>query len=117
MTRGLVLSIKTSEYVVAAKAIGASHARILVRAILPNCLGPLVVLATLDFGNAILVFAGLSFLGLGPSPDTPEWGRMIADSIEYTDQWWISTYPGIAIFSVVIALNFIGDGLRDILDL
>jgi peptide/nickel transport system permease protein len=76
----------------------------------------LIVLATLDLGNAILIFAGLSFLGLGPAPETPEWGRMIADSIEFADQWWMSLFPGLAIFSVVMALNFIGDGLRDALD-
>ena len=63
-----------------------------------------------------MIFAGLSFLGLGPAPETPEWGRMIADGIQFSDQWWISAYPGVAIFSVVMALNFIGDGLRDALD-
>jgi len=75
-----------------------------------------MVLATLDFGNAILLFAGLSFLGLGPAPETPEWGRMIADGIEYADQWWVSGFPGAAIFSLLMALNFVGDGLRDWLD-
>src|SRR5258708_31586634 len=116
MTRSLVISIKPSEYVDAARAIGAPGHWILLRTIMPNCVGPLIVLATIDLGNAILGFAGLSFLGLGPSPDTPEWGRMIADGIEYSDQWWISAFPGLAIFSVVMALNFIGDGLRDLLD-
>lgn len=114
--RGLVLSVKTFEYVEAARAIGSSHVRILTTTILPNCLGPLIVLATLDLGNAILIFAGLSFLGLGPPPETPEWGRMIADGIEYSDQWWVSGFPGVAIFTSVMALNFIGDGLRDALD-
>jgi peptide/nickel transport system permease protein len=114
--RSLVLSVKNLEYVEATRAIGSSGAYILTRTILPNCLGPLIVLATLDLGNAILIFAGLSFLGLGPPPETPEWGRMVADGIHYTDQWWISAYPGLAIFSVVMALNFIGDGLRDALD-
>jgi peptide/nickel transport system permease protein len=116
VTRGLVLSVKPNEYVEASRVIGSSNWRILVNTILPNCVGPLIVLATLDLGNAILIFAGLSFLGLGPSPDTPEWGRMIADGIDYADQWWISAFPGLAIFSVVMALNFIGDGLRDLLD-
>lgn len=74
VTRGLVLSIKPKEYVQAAHAIGCQHSRILLRTILPNCVGPLIVLTTIELGNAILVFAGLSFLGLGPSPDTPEWG-------------------------------------------
>ncbi len=114
--RGLVLSIKHLDYVDASRAIGSTHRHILIRTILPNCLGPLIVLATLDLGNAILIFAGLSFLGLGPAPETPEWGRMIADGIEYSDQWWVSAYPGLAIFTVVMALNFVGDGLRDALD-
>ncbi len=114
--RGLVLSVKNNEYVEAARAVGAKDRYILMRTILPNCLGPLIVLATLDLGNAILIFAGLSFLGLGPAPETPEWGRMIADGIDYADQWWVSASPGLAIFSVVMALNFVGDGLRDALD-
>ena len=116
VTRGLVLSIKQNEFVEAAHAIGASPLRILVRTILPNCLGPLVVLATFDLGNAILLFAGLSFLGLGAAPEVPEWGRLIADGTEYADQWWVSAFPGLAIFITVMALNFIGDGLRDALD-
>ncbi len=116
VTRGLVLQVKTSEFVEAAHAIGSPHWRILLRTILPNCAGSLIVLATLDFGNAILLFAGLSFLGLGPAPETPEWGRMIADGIEYSDQWWVSGFPGAAIFSLLIALSFLGDGLRDWLD-
>ncbi|HLY25064.1 MAG TPA: ABC transporter permease [Aggregatilineales bacterium] len=116
VTRGLVLSVKQNEYVEASRAIGASHFRILFRTILPNCLGPLIVLATIDLGNAILLFAGLSFLGLGPAPEVPEWGRLIADGIQYSDQWWVSAFPGLAIFSSVMALNFIGDGLRDVLD-
>ncbi len=116
VTRGLVLTVKRSEYVEAARSIGSPHWRILLQTILPNCLGSLVILATLDFGNAILLFAGLSFLGLGPAPETAEWGRMIADGIEYADQWWVSAFPGLAIFTTVVALNFIGDGLRDWLD-
>jgi peptide/nickel transport system permease protein len=116
VTRGLVLSVKQNEYVEAAYAIGASPYRVLLRTILPNCLGPLIVLATIDLGNAILLFAGLSFLGLGPAPEVPEWGRLVADGIQYSDQWWISAFPGLAIFSAVMALNFIGDGLRDALD-
>jgi peptide/nickel transport system permease protein len=114
--RGLVLSIRHNEYVEAAHAVGATHSYTLLRTILPNCVGPLIVLATIDLGNAILIFAGLSFLGLGPAPETPEWGRLVADGIDYADQWWVSGFPGLAIFSVVMALNFIGDGLRDTLD-
>jgi ABC-type dipeptide/oligopeptide/nickel transport system permease subunit len=116
VTRGLVLSIKHNEYVEATRSIGATHGYILLRTILPNALGSLIVLATIDLGNAILVFAGLSFLGLGPAPETPEWGRMVADGISYADQWWVSAFPGLAIFTVVMALNFMGDGLRDALD-
>jgi peptide/nickel transport system permease protein len=116
VTRGLVLSLKHNEYVEATRSIGATHGYILLRTILPNALGSLIVLATIDLGNAILVFAGLSFLGLGPAPETPEWGRMVADGLSFSDQWWVSAFPGLAIFTVVMALNFMGDGLRDALD-
>jgi peptide/nickel transport system permease protein len=116
IVRGLVVSVKSNEYVEAARAIGASRLHILLRTILPNCLAPAVVMATLDMGNAILLFAGLSFLGLGPEPSAPEWGRMVADGVDYFDQWWLSTFPGLAIFTVVMAFNFIGDGLRDLAD-
>jgi len=73
-------------------------------------------MATIDIGNAILIFAGLSYLGLGGDPSTPEWGRMVSNGIAYFDQWWISMFPGLAIFIVIMAFNFIGDGLRDIMD-
>ena len=116
VVRSLVLGVRSQEYVEAANATGVPQSRILWRTILPNCLGPAVVLATIDLGNAILVFAGLSFLGLGPEPSSPEWGRMIADGIEFFDQWWMAAFPGLAIFSVVISFNFIGDGIRDALD-
>lgn len=116
VVRSLVLGVKSQEYVEAAHATGVGNSRILWRTVLPNCLGPAVVLATIDLGNAILVFAGLSFLGLGPEPSSPEWGRMVADGIEYFDQWWMSAFPGLAIFSVVMAFNFIGDGVRDAMD-
>lgn len=116
VVRGLVLSIKENEYVTASRAIGATEPRILRRVVLPNAIAPVLVLATLDLGNAILVFAGLSFLGLGPEPSTPEWGRMVADGLAFFDQWWISAFPGLAIFTIVMAFNFVGDGLRDALD-
>lgn len=116
VVRALVMGVKSSDFVDAAHAVGARRSRILWRTVLPNCLAPAIVLATLDMGQAILVFAGLSFLGLGPPPNTPEWGRMIADGTEYFDQWWISAFPGLAIFTVVMAFNFIGDGIRDALD-
>lgn len=116
IVRGLVVSVKANDYVEAAQAIGASRPYILLRTILPNCLAPAVIMATLDIGNAVLLFAGLSFLGLGPEPSTPEWGRMVADGISNFDQWWLSTFPGLAIFTVVMAFNFVGDGLRDLAD-
>lgn len=114
--RALVLSVKSNEYVEAARATGVPNHRILLRTILPNCLAPAVVLATIDLGNAVLVFAGLSFLGLGPEPSSAEWGRMVADGVDFFDQWWMAAFPGLAIFSVVMAFNFIGDSLRDALD-
>ncbi len=116
VVRALVLSVKSRDFVEASLAIGTPRSRILWRTVLPNCLAPAIVLATIDLGNAILIFAGLSFLGLGPPPNTPEWGRMIADGIEYFDQWWIAAFPGLAIFTVVMAFNFIGDAIRDALD-
>jgi peptide/nickel transport system permease protein len=116
LVRGLVLKAKHNEYVDAARVLGSSEQRILWRTVLPNCLAPTVVLTTLDIGNAILTFAGLSFLGLGPEPTSPEWGRMVAVGIDYFDQWWTWLFPGMAIATLVIAFNFIGDGLRDIFD-
>ena len=116
LVRSLVLKVRTNEYVEAARCLGASGPSILFRTILPNCLAPTVVLTTLDIGNAILTFAGLSFLGLGPEPTSPEWGRMVSVGIDYFDQSWTWLYPGLAIATLVIAFNFIGDGLRDIFD-
>jgi peptide/nickel transport system permease protein len=116
IVRGLVLSVKQNEYVLASRSVGSPRSRILGRTILPNTIAPVLVMATLDLGAAILVFAGLSFLGLGPEPSTPEWGRMVSDGISYFDQWWVSAFPGLAIFTIVMAFNFIGDGLRDALD-
>jgi peptide/nickel transport system permease protein len=116
IVRSLVLSVKENEYVQASRALGATEMRVLRRVVLPNSFPPVLVMATLDLGNAILVFAGLSFLGLGAEPSKPEWGRMISDGIKNFDQWWISAFPGLAIFLVVMAFNFVGDGLRDALD-
>ncbi|NNF98525.1 MAG: ABC transporter permease [Desulfobacteraceae bacterium] len=114
--RSMVISAKEDEYVEAARVIGASHIKIIFREILPNCIGPVLVMATLDIGNAILTFAGLSFLGLGSPPPTPEWGAMVATGVTHFIYWWIGTFPGLAILSVALAANFIGDGLRDYLD-
>lgn len=116
LVRGLVLKAKTSEFVEAARCMGAPDWYILVRTIMPNCIAPAIVLTTLDIGNAILTFAGLSFLGLGPEPTSPEWGRMVAVGIDYFDQWWTWLFPGLAIAGLVLAFNFIGDGLRDLND-
>lgn len=116
LIRGLVLEVKSKEYVEGARSVGATGPYILFRTVLPNCVSPAIVLATLDIGNAILTFAGLSFLGLGPDPSSPEWGRMVSIGIDFFDQWWMWLYPGMAIAILVMAFNFIGDGLRDLLD-
>ena len=116
LARSLVLGQRSLEYVAAARTIGFPPAHILFRQILPNAVGPLVVVITLDLGNAILVFAGLSFLGLGVVPPTAEWGSMISEGRELVAQWWVATFPGLAILTVVIGFNFVGDGLRDWLD-
>ncbi len=116
LVRGLVLSVKERDYVVVARALGASQPRILIRHILPNILSPIIIMSTLDMGYAILTFASLSFLGLGPPPEIPEWGSMIAAGRNNFDQWWISTFPGLAILSLTLAFNVVGDSLRDLLD-
>ena len=114
--RGLVLSLREREYVQAAHALGASRVRVLVRHLLPGTVSAIVILGTLDVGRAILTFASLSFLGLGPPPQIPEWGSMVAAGRNYLDQWWISTFPGLAILSFVLPINVVGDRLRDFLD-
>jgi peptide/nickel transport system permease protein len=116
VVRSLVLSVGDSEYVWASRLLGASSRRALVREVLPNVVGPVLVLATLDVGNAILLLAGLSFLGLGAQPPQAEWGSMVASGTQYFEQWWMGTFPGLAIFTAVLAFNFIGDSLRDVFD-
>ncbi|MDQ3459363.1 MAG: ABC transporter permease [Deinococcota bacterium] len=116
LTRGLIIEAKSAEYVEAARSLGAKNRYLLFRTLLPNSVAPVVVYGSLDIGNAILLFAGLSFLGLGPEPSSPEWGRMISIGINFFDQWWMWLFPGLAIASLVMAFNFIGDGLRDMLD-
>lgn len=116
LARSLVLQQRALEYVEAAVVAGYSGTRILFRHIIPNAIGPLIVLVTLDIGNAIITFAGLSFLGLGVVPPTPEWGSMVAAGTEYVSQWWVAVFPGLAILSVVLGFNFLGDGIRDWLD-
>jgi peptide/nickel transport system permease protein len=116
LVRGIVLEIKGHEYVEAARSVGAPGAYILFRTILPNAIAPAVVLMTLDIGVAILAFAGLSFLGLGPEPTSPEWGRMVSIGIDFFDQWWMWLFPGLATASLVMAFNFVGDSIRDLVD-
>lgn len=114
--RSMVIYIKQNEYVEASRTMGASERRTLFVEVLPNSLGPVIVMGTLDLGNAILIFSGLSFLGLGAPPPNPEWGAMVASGMENFGYWWIGSFPGLAIFSISIAANFLGDGLRDYLD-
>jgi len=116
LARRLVLVQRSHEYVEAATVVGLTPARILLRHIIPNAIGPLVVLVTLDVGNAIITFAGLSFLGLGVVPPTPEWGSMVAEGRELVEQWWVAAFPGLAILTIVLGFNFLGDGIRDWLD-
>jgi len=116
LARSLVLQQRSLEYVEAALVAGYGPGRILWRHIIPNSIGPLVVLVTLDVGNAIIIFAGLSFLGLGVVPPTPEWGSMISEGRELVAQWWVASFPGFAILSIVLGFNFLGDGVRDWLD-
>jgi peptide/nickel transport system permease protein len=116
VVRGLVMSLGQADYVSATRLLGASSRRALVVDVLPNVAGPVMVLATLDLGNAVLLLAGLSFLGLGAQPPTPEWGSMVNTGTQYFQRWWMGTFPGFAILSVVLAFNFLGDSLRDALD-
>jgi dipeptide transport system permease protein len=103
--------------VVSAKVAGASHLRMMLLTILPNCMAPLIVQATLSFSNAILEAAALGFLGMGAQPPTPEWGTMLAEAREFILRaWWVVTFPGLAILITVLAINLMGDGLRDALD-
>src|SRR5438034_215987 len=115
--RGTTLSVRAMDYVEAARAIGVGDGRILARHVLPNMISPVVVLATAGVGIAILIAAGLSYLGLGAQPPTPEWGAMLSQARAYLrNAWWMATFPGLAITLVVISLNLCGDWLRDLLD-
>ena len=114
---GSVLSVRERDYILAARAVGASAGRILLRHVLPNVLAPLIVVATMGLAYAILTGAALSFLGLGAQPPTPEWGAMVYEGRDYLRaHWWIATMPGLAIMLTVLAVNVFGDGLRDALD-
>lgn len=117
VVRGSVLSVKQQEYVKASQLMGTSRFRLVGRHVVPNVMGPVVVLATMDMATVILGTAGLSFLGLGAQPPTPEWGTMISEGRNYIqDAWWVVNFPGIAIMFAVLGFNLLGDGLRDILD-
>jgi dipeptide transport system permease protein len=117
LTRASVITEQSKNYVVASRVAGAGSLRLMLSTILPNCLAPLIVQATLGFSEAILSAAALGFLGLGAQPPTPEWGTMLADAREFVLRaWWVVTFPGLAILIVVLAFNLMGDGLRDALD-
>ncbi len=116
VVRSLVMSAMHSDFVLAARLLGPSSMRAMAVDVAPNVLGPIVVYATLGLGDAMLTLVGLSFLGLGSQPPTAEWGSMISDAQQYYDRWWIALFPGLAIVSVVFALNILGDRLRDLLD-
>ncbi len=116
VTRSLVLSARQTEYVVAGRLLGNGPFTSLTKDVLPNIAAPVVVLATLDVGTAILLLSGLSFLGLGAVPPTPEWGAMVSDGVQQFASWWIAAAPGLSIMTVVLAFNVLGDVLRDTLD-
>ena len=117
LTRASVMAERTKEYVTAAKVAGARLPRLMFLTVLPNCMAPLIVQATLSFSTAILDAAALGFLGMGAQPPTPEWGTMLAEAREFILRaWWVVTLPGLAILLTVLAINLIGDGLRDALD-
>ncbi|MFI4986852.1 MAG: ABC transporter permease [Alphaproteobacteria bacterium] len=117
LIRGQVLSVKTTEFVLAAQAIGANRARVMLRHILPNSFTPILVMATLQAGTVVVETAGLSFLGMGAQPPSPDWGAILAEGQSYfLSAWWIETFPGLAIFAVVLGFNLVGDALRDQFD-
>ncbi|MBE0669920.1 MAG: ABC transporter permease [Anaerolineales bacterium] len=117
IARGVAVSLRERYFVEAAQAVGVSDAVIIIRHILPNTISPILVQATVDFGTVILAMGGLAFLGLGTQPPAPDWGLMVSEGRELIlNQWWVATYPGIAIFVVVLAFNLLGDTLRDIFD-
>lgn len=117
IARGIAVGLRERYFVEAAQAAGVSDAVIVFRHILPNTLSPILVQATVDMGTVILAMGGLAFLGLGTQPPSPDWGLMVSEGRGYIlEQWWIATFPGIAIFVVVLAFNLLGDTLRDIFD-
>ncbi len=117
LLRSEAISVRERDYVQAARAMGVSQGKIVFRHVLPNCLTPIIIQASMDFGSIILTSAALSYLGLGAQPPTPEWGLMVSTGRTYfLTNWWIVTFPGLAIFTAVLSFNLVGDGLREILD-
>lgn len=117
LTRAAVIAERAKDYVVASRLAGAGVPRLAFATVLPNCLAPLIVQATLGFSTAVLDVAALGFLGLGAQPPTPEWGTMLADARQFMQRaWWVVTFPGLAILTTVLSFNLLGDGLRDALD-
>lgn len=116
LMRGQVLTILPRDHVLSARSIGAGELRVMWRHVLPLAMSPVLVQATMDFGSIVLLTAGLSFIGLGAVPPSPEWGAMISDGRQQFYSWWIATAPGVSILTVVLACNFLGDGLLDLLD-
>jgi peptide/nickel transport system permease protein len=117
LVRGEILSLKEREFIQAARVLGLSDARIITRHLLPNALGPILIVATLGIGGAVLIESSLSFLGLGVQPPTPSWGNMLEEGRDHlTDAWWLITFPGLGVFLTVLGYNLLGEGLRDYLD-
>jgi len=117
ITRASVIAETSKDYVIASKVSGAGVMRLIFITILPNCMAPLIVQASLGFSNAILDAAALGFIGLGAQPPSPEWGSMLANALEFIQRaWWVVTFPGLMILLTVLAFNLMGDGLRDALD-
>jgi len=118
VVRGMVLSLREREFVIAARALGATNLHIMIRHLLPNLAAPLLVLATLSIGRIILLESGLSFLGIGVQPPTPSWGNMINEGREYlSTAWWLATMPGVALVVLTMTVGTIGDWLRDLMDI
>lgn len=117
LTRASVIAERSKDYVTASQVSGAGMFRLMLVTVLPNCMAPLIVQATLGFSTAVLDLAALGFLGLGAQPPTPEWGTMLANALQFIQRaWWVVTFPGLAILITVLAFNLMGDGLRDALD-
>jgi dipeptide transport system permease protein len=117
LTRAAVITEMSKDYVTASRVSGAGAIRLMLITVLPNCMAPLIVQATLGFSTAVLDLAALGFLGMGAQPPTPEWGTMLANALQFIQRaWWVVTFPGLAILITVLAFNLLGDGLRDALD-